>query len=176
MDKYETVLRDKEIENLQTFFNFRNACKLGTIGLKALEPDKLRTYMPKGSVMYAQGKEFKFTDEDSFINYQLYKLWITAMLNKTELLNDASNLAEALIEIEKLDERGKKVFDTLAKEVRETNNLKGFIEHLTKILENTGEKADIFKSIVEQVLKMPTDNFPLFITLVRFEYQYQKSK
>lgn len=84
----ETVLSDKEIEQLSTFYNFKNACQIGTIGLhKALEPAKLREYMPKGSILFAQGKEFKFANEESFINYQLYKIWITAMLNKTDLLN-----------------------------------------------------------------------------------------
>lgn len=175
IEKSETVLKDKEIENLQTFFNFKNACKLGTIGLKALEPNKLRTYMPKGSIMYAQGKDFKFTNEDSFFYYQLYKLWITAMLNKTELLNLSSGIARALLDVEKNDERGKKVFETLSKEVLEAKNIRSFIENLTEILKNNAENADVFKNTIEQVLKMPTDNFPLFITLIRFEYQYQKS-
>jgi hypothetical protein len=32
----------------------------------------------------------------------------------------------------------------------------------------------MFKEIVEEVLKMPHDNFPLFVTLIKFEYNYQK--
>lgn len=180
IDKSETVLRDKEIENLQTFFNFKNACKLGTIGLKALEPYKLRTYMPKGSVMYAQGKDFKFTDEDSFFNYKLYKLWITAMLNKTELLNLAAEVAKALLDFEKPKEgksdRGKTTSSRLSEEVKDANNVKSFVEKLTLLLAESPSNAETFKNVVEQTLKMPSDNFPLFATLIRFEYQYQKSK
>jgi len=175
IDSSATILKDEDVEKLETFFDFKSACKMGVIGLKALEPNKLRTYMPKGTVLYAQGKEFMFKDDESFFNYQLYKLWIIAMLNKTELLNLASEVAQALLQIEEKDERGKKIFATLSKEVRDAKTLKIFIEKLTEVLGNTPQNADIFKEVVQQVLKMPTDNFPLFVTLIRFEYQYQKS-
>lgn len=110
INESETVLSDKEIEELSTFYNFKSACQLSTIGLKAFEPDKLREFMPKGSILYAQGKEFKFSTEESFLYYQIYKIWIIAMLNKTELLNLASRIASALIELETADERGKRFF------------------------------------------------------------------
>lgn len=176
INKEQTALSDKEIEGLSTFYNFRNACQFGTIGLKALEPAKLREFMPKGSVLYAQGKEFKFSNAESFHNYQLYKIWITAMLNKTDLLNLASQVGTSLIELEKIPDRGKKVFSTLSQDVRDSKSIKGFIENLTNILEQKPENALVFKEVVEQVLKMPSDNFPLFVTLIRFEYNYQKSK
>jgi hypothetical protein len=171
-----TILDDGQIEDMETFFNFRSACKMGTIGLKALEPDKLRTYMPKGSVDYAQGKDFKFTDDQSFKNFQLYKLWIIAMLNKTELLKLAEDVAAALRAFEKKAEKGKADFYRTAQQVRESNNLRNFIERLTEVLEKSPEASEIFKHTIEQVLKMPSDNFPLFITLVRFEYQYLSQK
>lgn len=173
-----TVLRDKQIENLQTFFNFKSACKLGTIGLKALEPANLRTYMPKGSVLYAQGKDFKFSDEQSYYDYQLHKLWIIAMLNKTELLNLASEVAKALSDFENKDKdnnRGKTNSSQEAKNVRETKNVRDFIDELTVILSKSPVNANTFRQVVEQVVKMPPDNFPLFVTLIRFEYQYLKS-
>jgi len=172
----ESALGEDEIESLSTFFNFKEACKLGTIGLKAIEPAKLREYMPKGSILYAQGKEYKFSDEESFINYKLFKIWIIAMLNKTELLNLASNVAGSLLDFEKSDERGKKVFSTLSQEVRESGSLKNFIDKLTEVLNHLPSSADVFKEVVNQVLKMPSDNFPLFVTLIRFEYAYKKSK
>lgn len=172
----DSTLSDKEIEELSTFYNFRNACQFGTIGLKALEPAKLREFMPKGSVLYAQGKEFKFSNTESYHNYQLYKIWITAMLNKTDLLNLASQVGSSLIALEAKDERGKKVFSTLSQEVRNSKNIRVFIENLSNILEQLPNNAAAFKEVVEEVLKMPSDNFPLFITLIRFEYNYQKSK
>lgn len=110
LDEKETVLSDTQIEQLSTFYNFKSACQFGTIGLKALEPAKLREFMPKGSVQYAQGKDFKFNNEESYFNYKLYKIWITAMLNKTELLKLASEIAKSLIYLEGKEERGKKFY------------------------------------------------------------------
>lgn len=172
----ESALKEEEIESLSTFYSFKEACKIGTIGLKAIEPAKLREYMPKGSSLYAQGKEYKFPNAESFINYKLFKIWIIAMLNKTELLNLASNVAGTLLDLEKSDERGKKVFSTLSQEVRESGNLKNFIDKLAEVLNHLPLNADVFKEVVEQILKMPYDNFPLFITLIRFEYAFKKSK
>lgn len=176
LDSEKTILSDSDIAKLEPLYNFKNACAFGTIGIKALEPAKLREYMPRGSTLYAQGKEFKFKDEDSYYQYNLFKIWIYAMLNKTELLQSASEIANSLIAIEKEDERGKKLFSTISKDVRESRNLRDFVDNLSKILEHTSESADSFKKCVENVLKMPTDLFPLFITLIRFEYAYQKSK
>ena len=99
------------------------------------------------------------------------------MLNKTELLNLASDVAKALSEFElpKPDDRGKKVLSTLSQEVRESSNLRLFIDKLTEVLNHAPANADVFKNVVEEVLKMPSDNFPLFVTLIRFEYAYLKS-
>jgi len=172
----DPILKEEEIDTLTTFYSFKEACKIGTIGLKAIEPAKLREYMPKGSFLYAQGKEYKFSNEESIMNYQLFKIWIIAMLNKTELLKLATRVASALFEFEKSDERGKKVFSTLSQAVRESGNIKAFIDKLTIVLNHQPANADVFKEVVEEVLKMPSDSFPLFITLIRFEYAFQKSK
>lgn len=179
LEKEGVILKDHEIENLQTFFNFKNACKLGTIGLKALEPDKLRAYMPKGSVEYATGKDFKFKDETSYFNYQLYKLWITAMLNKVELLALASQLATALIAIEdnkKGSNRGKTDKTNLAKGLMDSKNVKQFADGLTEVLSKDTVSEIDFKELLTEVLGLASDQFPLFMTLLRFDYQYQKSK
>ena len=176
MNHSDFILSDKEIESLETFYNFRNACKFGTIGLKALEPSKLREFMPKGTAEYAQGKDFKFTDEHSKYFFSLYKLWIIAMLNKTELLQLAADVTKSLdsLEREQSDKnRGKTTQYQSSKELLEYKSLKVFIDGLT---ENIDEKnAQTFRNVVDNLVKMPNDNFPLFITLIRFEYSYQKN-
>ena len=88
-----SAIGDQELTKFDTFYNFKSACQMGTIGLKALEPAKLREYMPKGSMLFAQGKEFKFNNEQSFYLYEIYQIWIMAMLNKTELLDLAGKIA-----------------------------------------------------------------------------------
>jgi len=176
IDYKYTILRDEQIERLETFYTFRNACKLGSIGLKSIEPIKLREYMPIGSIDYARGQEYKFTDEKSYFNYSLYKLWIVAMLNKTELLDLATKLAKSLLDIEakRKDEKNRGKTDRDIDDVKGAKNLRTFIELLTPLIEESN--ADLFATTVEQVLKMPVDNFPLFITLVRFEYAYLNLK
>lgn len=177
VNKEETILSDSEIETLEPFYRFNEACKMGTIGLKTIEPRGLREFMSKGTADYASGKDFKFTDEKSFINYQLYKLWIIAMLNKTELLKLATDIASALLAHETSgtkENRGKSEKSNQVKEILESKNLRNFIDGLTELI--TKENAAIFKEVVEQTLKMPPDNFPLFATLVRFEYTYLKTK
>lgn len=176
IDETSTILEDYQIEQLETFYSFHAAYKLGAIGLKTLEPDKLREYMPKGSILFAGGKDFKFKNEESFINYQIYKIWIMAVLNKTELLNFATEIASTLVELETKDERGKKVLQTLSSEVRGSKNLRMFIENLSKVIIELPDKSNTIRGCVENSLKMPVDNFPLFITLIRFEYNYQKTK
>ncbi len=132
--------------------------------------------MPKGTVEYAQGKDFKFIDEHSKYIFSLYKLWIIAMLNKTELLQMAADVAKSLHSLEREqsdNNRGKTTQTQSSKELLESKSLKVFIDGLT---ENINENnAQTFKNVVDQVVKMPSDNFPLFITLIRFEYSYQKN-
>jgi len=174
IDKDKTILSDKEISMLSTYFSFYSACQLGTIGLKAMEPAKLRQFMPRGSVAYAQGKDFKFNNQESYQYYQLYKIWITAMLNKTDLLHLAEKTAGALLKFEEEDERGKKVHATISSNIRDSKSLVKFIENISELLAKSDLDKDLFKNLVKEVLQMPSDNFPLFITLIRFEYNYQK--
>jgi hypothetical protein len=179
LEKEATVLMDKQIEKLETFYNFKGACRMGTIGLKALEPQKLREYMPKGSVIYAQGKDYKFTDGKSHFDYQLYKLWIMAITSKKELLHLATELAKVLIAFEKEakgSDRGKTTERQEAKNVREAKHIVEFTNALEGILSKTSGNQEVFRNVLVEALEMPKDNFPLFIALIRFEYQYLKQQ
>lgn len=175
----EHKLTEKELAALETFFTFKGACSTGTIGLKVLEPDKLRTYMPKGSVPFAQGKEYKFTDAQSFNNYQIFKTWIIAMLKKTELLELASKIAQALHNREKLDDsgtRGKTGASQFSKKFLDTKSIPEAIKGLTSLLDEVPnpDQKEMIRNVLVEILEMPKDQFPLFITLIGFEYTYQK--
>ncbi len=172
--KDKSVLSDKEISELLTHYTFYSACKLGSIGLKSLEPAGIREYMPWNSVPGAKGKDLKLVNEESYKYYQLYKIWITAMLNKTDLLHLAEGIAGALHKFETEDERGKKVHATISSEIRESKSIVRFIENLSNLTIKSDTDKELLKNVVDEVLKMPPDNFPLFITLIRFEYNFQK--
>ncbi len=172
----------QDIEKLyKTYYNFKNACKLGSIGLKALEPDKLRQFMPAGSVTFAGGKDFKFKTEDDYFQYQIFKIWIIAMLsNKTELNVFAERVAQALIDFEHKNKssdtgRGKTTQDRLSEEVQSSKTLREFVDNLTKVMEKYAVAATTFKEVKDAIIQLPADLFPLFVTLIRFEYQFKKS-
>lgn len=193
-------------EMYSTFYKLREAYKLGIIGLKALEPDKLRAFMPKGTAQYAQGKDYKFSNPNikvkknetpevfetrqqkakdkyngEIINFQIFKTWIIAMLNNKKELNAlAEQVAQALIDFEDKARssdtgRGKSVQNRLSEEVKSSKSLKLFIENLTALMAKHKEGAMVFKKVKDAVIALPSDLFPLFITLIRFEYQYKKS-
>jgi hypothetical protein len=147
--------------------------------LNSIEPKGLRDYLPIGSYKYSRGKEFKFS-EKTYTTYLIYKLWVIAMLNKTELLKLAERLAAILVGYKNIDKndknRGKTVKDQEVKNLFESRNMKYFIENITALMKNQNGNETVFKEVVEEVLKMPIDNFPLFLTLIKFEYNYQKSQ
>jgi hypothetical protein len=179
IDKKDSILSDKEIDDLTTFFNLKSACKFGTLGLQTMEPDKLRDYMPKGSVQYAKGNDYKFNTDQSYLNFNLYKIWIIAMLNKTELLALANKFAQALVRLKdakKSDNRGKTNFTKDIEDILVAKNIPSFIDGLQALLQDTQSNPDLLREIVEEVLKMPNDHFPLFLTLIRFEHTYHQIK
>jgi hypothetical protein len=174
LNEAESILSDEQIISLETYYNFKSACKFGTIGLKALEPDKLREFMP---IPFGRGKEYKFSDEASYTQFQIFKIWIMAMLNKKELLQLAARVAKALVDYEsenKSSNRGKTTISEEAKKILEAKTQKGFFDSLTDLLEKTPENNSAFREVVSEVLSMPIDSFPLFITLIRFEHTSQK--
>ncbi len=169
----ETILSDHEIESLSTYYTFKDACAQGTIGMRALEPANLRQYLPKGTVRYAKGEYFKFKNTESIKQYQLFKIWIIAMINKAELLQAAEFIAGVLVEIEnKQDKRGKKDAEQSSKTFLEIKNLKSFVEGLTLLLGKTDEKEKL-KEFLREIILMPSDSFPLFMALIKFEYSYK---
>ena len=173
----DSVLTDRQIEFLQPFFGFKAVCRQGTIGLNSIEPKGLRDFLPIGTYKYSRGKELKVT-EKNYTTYLIYKLWVIAMLNKTELLELAEKLA-AVLGGHKTDKaegtRGKTTKTREITDLLESRNLKIFIENLTKLMENYNGDKGLFKVVVEEILKMPVDNFPLFVALIKFEYNYQKN-
>lgn len=198
---------DRDFEDMyNTFYNFKNACMLGTIGLKALEPSKLRDFMPKGTAKYAKGNDYRFADirlkqkkgepqeafeerllkaknkySEDLINFRIYKTWILAMLNNKKELNAlAEQVAQALIDFEDQisaseSGRGKSTSKRLSDELKSSKSLKVFIDNLTALMAQYKESAATFKKVKDAVIQLPGDLFPLFITLIRFEYQFKKS-
>ncbi|NML38969.1 hypothetical protein HHL17_17315 [Chitinophaga sp. G-6-1-13] len=168
----DTLLKASQIEKLETYYDFRAACKLGVIGLKALEPKALRMYMPKP---FGGGKEFVYSKDTAFYFYT-FKIWLIAMLNKDELLTLADEVAAALIEFGRSDKKGRTIKVQLSKEIRESRGLTQFVDKLTELLDDVPAVRDTLRKVVEKAIIMPSDHFPLFLSLIRFQFSYRSSE
>jgi hypothetical protein len=135
--------------------------------------------MPKGSVPYAQGKDYKFNKGESDTNYKLFKTWIIAMLNKKELLQRATQIAEIIITVESQrkkegTDRGKTDKGQKLKEFLTSKKKDSFISGLKELMEIVPEKKIEIRDTMKEILDLPIDLFPLFTTLIQFEYTYLK--
>ena len=153
-----------------TAIGFKTACTYGAIGIKAMEPKGLRDYVySKGDKVPKQPKAPK--NEDEQINFNVYKIWILAMLNNDELWEKSQELAELLNEAS--SDKDKSI-STKRKNLVETmlnaTNKKQFIAAAAEVVSFIGKK-DEFKGIVKEIHGMPTDNVPYFLTLLRFQYK-----
>jgi len=153
-----------------TAIGFKTACTYGAIGIKAMEPKGLRDYVySKGDKVPKQPKTPK--NEDEQINFNVYKIWILAMLNNDELWEKSQELAELLNEAS--SDKDKSI-STKRKNLVETmlnaTNKKQFIAVAAEVVSFIG-KIDEFKGIVKEIHGMPTDNVPYFLTLLRFQYK-----
>lgn len=154
----------RNVESLWgTAIGFKTACTYGAIGIKAIEPKGLRDYVYKG-------KQPKAHNYDN-INYNVYIIWIYAMLNNDELWEKSQELAKLLNEAS--SDKDKSI-STKRKNLVETmlnaTNKKQFIAAAAEVVPFIG-KIDEFKGIVKDIHCMPTDNVPYFLTLLRFQYK-----
>lgn len=163
---------DQFWETYQPEFSLREVCQLGEIGLRALRPQDY------GKFMESPFSKIKITDKNrhTFLNIQI---WLTAMLNnKQELQQLATELAQAILATEQKGtgkERGKNTDTVLTKALFDAKSYTSFANALTDLMVAHKDAKDTFKSVLDQCLSIPADQFPLFKALTRFEYNYLKS-
>ncbi|MEC7754911.1 MAG: hypothetical protein VYB44_12850 [Bacteroidota bacterium] len=160
---------DKRVFESLFGMRFDEACKLGSIGMLALRPESLKSFM------YDE-KNLNFKKENEIINYQAYKTWLTAMLsrtrNKEELLTYSEDVAKAIIRY-KNDvtgtERRNFVEGTLFKSKIKVD----FLDHLEKVIKDVMEDEKVtFKNLRDNVHLMSNEDCKYFITLLKFDYAY----
>lgn len=174
---YDGILPLTQFMQWESSYNLKEACALGTIRLKAMEPFGLRAYMPRGSAPYAQGKDFSTSNDDSPKNYHLYKIWLYAMLKKQEIIQMTEELAGLLVAHENGRPGLNKSKANRSQEVKkiiESRYFKEFAANIPPLLSE--ENCLRVEEIVQKCyLEIPTDHFPLFLTLVRLKYQVQQN-
>lgn len=179
-------------ELLGSEFGFKASCTQGQIGVRALQPKGLMPFirirngdakLPKLKNTNVQMK--KDEDEESFekrrnqaqesfnyqyVTYKTYESWIMATLNNESLYDKATKYAQCFIEYEKGAGQARRNRITHVKNALSATNKRKFVDALTRMVEN--QKISLLDDMVQEVIKMPTDNFPYFLTLIRFRYAY----
>lgn len=155
----------------ETEFGFRTICRHGAIGLRSIQPAKLRDYVPHRGVAKKIPKPPK--NEDQRFTFHLYLTWIYAMLDNQDLISLAEQAADALRSHATSDTKGRATAKRRAEQALEASGRRAFVEHLTEIVQNDGEHAKLFDDLVNAVIKMPHSDFPLLLTLIRFKYHVQ---
>ena len=168
--------QDQLLRLYAVHYGFARACQFGAIGLAAIEPAKLRDYLPSA---YGPVRPPTVKTEAAAIQFAFHQLWILAMLNNQELYDAADRLAGALHQFNdrKREESrdGKRAKTNTSQQLDQvfTKHRPAFFEKLTELLKEAKSEEpyqSIFDDVVRRALLMPIDNFPLFVILTRFRY------
>jgi hypothetical protein len=159
-------------EHYEPDLSLREVCQLGEVGLRGLRP---KDYGQLVDNMY----KTKITDKNRVTFYNI-QTWILAMLNnKSDLQKLAAELATELVAHESKSsgkDRGKTSDTADTKALFEAKGLTNFISALTDFLEKRSSAAAVCRSVVNQSIRIPGEQFPLFKALLRFEYVFQKNQ
>ena len=160
-EKFFGIEEGKAAENLWGL-NMNVACQAGSIGLKAMEPGRLRKEFT--------GKEIKYSEKNK-IKFNTYMIWVVSMLNNEELYEKSKEFAEELMKYANASSKAKTTNANKAKKVLEAKNRAGFIDALADIVSEADDlqKPKIIE-MVEQVNALPADNVQYFLTLLKFNY------
>lgn len=180
----QLIVHDSKISRSQAFrietvyktqFSIEKACSFGGIGVKALQPKDIYKFTA-GDMHENAGKTINLSNDEKRITFITYITWIQAMLNNEETLKLSEEVAEALLKFEGVENR----LRTRIKKVEslwESRNKQHFIDNLSSIIEDDNEIAETLNKAVEQLMtSIPHDMFKLFLTLIKFKYNYYQSK
>lgn len=152
-----------------TAIGFAKACQQGVIGLRAMEPKGLRDYIEKGKMPKLSDKE------EQIISFNVYQIWIMAMLNNQDLWMCAEEFAHLLQAYSQSSTNAKTDRSNKVKALLSSSNKRDFIKNLTDIVPDVSERTKVMET-AKKVNDMPTDNVPYFLTLIRFHYAANNNK
>lgn len=169
----EVLMQDlKQIEELYgTAFGLRAACQYGSIGVQALEPKGIRAFMPSGK----GGKKISYQENDNTqrIIFNTYLIWILAMLNNETLWEESQQIAKLLLDYEAGAGKARKDRTNNVNQLLDATSSKQFLQNMISIIEDVvKEEKDTtsYENLGKRIHIMPKDNFPYFITLIKFQY------
>lgn len=144
-----------------TAYSFVTACQNGAIGIRAMEPQGLQPYVSKGILpKYNMNK---------IINFNVYQIWIMAMLNNQELWDKSQEFAKEMQLYASNEGRGKTSKLNKVKLIMESTNKINFIRSLESVVSDI-DNSNKVEEIASIVNSMPSDNIPYFLALIRFHF------
>lgn len=103
--KYFGTSKPEVVEKLfGTAFGFLKVCQMGTIGVNALEPKGLRECIYKGVI-----PKYNNSNDENVINFNVYQIWLLAMLNNEQLWEHAQKIANTLSIYSKSDKNARRI-------------------------------------------------------------------
>jgi hypothetical protein len=151
----------------ETALGFELACENGAIGIKTIEPKQLRDYMP---TKLGKSKFPVYKNEEITITFNIYQSWLIAMLKNTSLLQLASRTAEIFYNYASATTNAKTTRANRIEKTLGATNRRLFIDGLTEIHKDEPSQDPLFDELVDVLDTLPVDNFPYFLTLIRFKY------
>lgn len=144
---------------------FKYCCAKGSIGLKAMQPKDLSNY-----ITHKRHQKNKNNNNEQTIKFNVYQIWLLAMLNNDQLWDKSQSLAQLLHEAlcnktKSLSTKPKNIVDNVLSAV----NKKQFIANATELLPLVSD-CNTFEELVKDIHQMPNDNVPYFLTLLRFHF------
>ena len=169
---YQRIFTCKNIDQvkklLATEQGLAGCCRLGSIGLSALQPKGMRDLLSgKSSPIY------KPDNEPELLKFNVYQIYLLAMLNNEQMWEEAHTIAKDLLDFAASDKKAKSTKANKVNDLLASTSKKAFLENLTNVIKDLpseDKQTAKFDKVGELVHKMPSENVPYFLTLIRFKY------
>ena len=180
-----TVSPDKLDSVYDAGAGFARACAQGAVGLAALEPAKIRDFLPAG-----KHKSPRPVTPETAQTPLLYQTWMHAMLgdNRTALYDRARDTADLLFGVETGALGGKTNLKKPVAAALDAKSLPALVDGLTEIAdaitsgktalsdEDAADTLNELDGLVRDGLDLSQERFYLFLSLLRFQVALLRGK
>lgn len=171
-DKYTAsndAIAGEHLANLyNTQFGFEAICQSGSIGVKQLKPASLIHEMDRAR----NKKRKKLSKEEIKINYHLFTIWITAMINKPNVMEITEVVAKELIQFRKSGPGITTKRQTLVDNLPKAKSKPEFLRYLSAIINSDTQFTKTSKDLVNLVDELPYESFRYLVELLNYHIIY----
>lgn len=153
---------DKILNLFGTAHGFKTFCKMGVIGITALEPKGLAEFYSEN---YKQSKKI----ENGF-QPNTFKTYILAMINNTELNKKTEELIQIFKDYEATETKGKVGKSKLIEEILTSSSLPTLLNNFAEFANKYDKGNKILQAIKLDILDLNKEKFKMFMSLLRINY------